>query len=55
MLLAFGDLTLIFQDLPGNNGSVRDSFGICSGFVRDFFGDFRHLKVNARLTRDFEI
>ena len=28
MLLALGDLTLIFQDLPENAGSVRDSFVI---------------------------
>ena len=41
MLFAFGDLTFIFQDLPGNNGSVRDSFGIFRDFVGMFPGLFR--------------
>ena len=40
MLFAFGDLTFIFQDLPGNNGSVRDSFGIFVGIFSGLFRDF---------------
>jgi hypothetical protein len=50
MLLAFGDLTLIFQnipDLPRLNATYRALVSGFFGIVSGCFGMFRDLKVNA--------